>query len=552
MRKVLLACIAASLLLMGAPSPTAATVPVLVIEGRGFGHGVGMAQDGAYWMGRAGASTNQILGHFYPGTSLGRATGAVRVAVLTAPAREAVLAFPNGGEVRDGRGGPQAAGFPVRVAPGGQVRVRHDGSRYVAEPLSGASLSGEAAAASSAEAAPTLETQNAAADPPPDGTIAPAQEPTPTTTTTMPPVVTSPPDLSTTTTTTPAPPGGEPGPAPPPDQGPAPAPAPPRAATSTRPLFGVPADGGTIAVPARGRRYRGLMEATAAAGPLRLVNEVDVEQYLRGMGEVRDPRWPAAALQAQAVAARTYALRAMATAGELCDTQRCQVYLGADAEYGAMNKAVSDTARQVVVFGRGLASTVYSANGGGFSASREEGFGTTGAGYPYLRPGPYETKDPLPWTVRVALTDLAARFGYGGQVTAARVGRTGPSGRAMDVVLEGSAGSKVVNGLAFDAGLGLKSTLFTVSIGTSDVAPPPPPPGEGLQALPEDLAAVAAPGAAAADAIPLLPGGLGPARDAAAGDDLPGSLLALAVLLNVASAGAASRRAWRLRSAPSG
>ena len=55
MRKVLLACIAASLLLMGAPSPTAATVPVLVIEGRGFGHGVGMAQDGAYWMGRAGA-----------------------------------------------------------------------------------------------------------------------------------------------------------------------------------------------------------------------------------------------------------------------------------------------------------------------------------------------------------------------------------------------------------------------------------------------------------------------------------------------------------------
>ena len=61
----------------------------LVIEGRGFGHGVGMAQDGAYWMGRAGASTEEILGHFYPGTGIGRATGSVRVAVHTTPARYA-------------------------------------------------------------------------------------------------------------------------------------------------------------------------------------------------------------------------------------------------------------------------------------------------------------------------------------------------------------------------------------------------------------------------------------------------------------------------------
>src|SRR5881398_2831860 len=34
-----------------------AAVPVLVIDGKGFGHGVGMAQDGAYWMARSGATT---------------------------------------------------------------------------------------------------------------------------------------------------------------------------------------------------------------------------------------------------------------------------------------------------------------------------------------------------------------------------------------------------------------------------------------------------------------------------------------------------------------
>ena len=65
-----------------APPTAHAAVPVLVVDGKGWGHGVGMAQDGAYWMGEAGSRTNDILGHFYPGTGLGRAGGTVRVAVL--------------------------------------------------------------------------------------------------------------------------------------------------------------------------------------------------------------------------------------------------------------------------------------------------------------------------------------------------------------------------------------------------------------------------------------------------------------------------------------
>jgi stage II sporulation protein D len=529
-------CLSGCLALVGGAQRATGAVPVLFIEGRGFGHGVGMAQDGAYWMGRAGASTNKILGHFYPGTTLGRATGGVRVAVLTAPERQVVLAFPAGGEVRDGRGGAQAAGFPVRVSPGGQVRVRWDGARYTAEPLNGAQVTAgaeaPAAAPSSSDApatAPPLATGGQAEEPPDDST----------TTTTLPPIIGEPPpELESTTTTTTPPPPAEP--EPPPE-----APGAAGSASSSGPLWAVPADGGTVAVPARGRRYRGLMEATGAAGPLRLVNELDVEQYLRGMGEVRDPRWPAAALRAQAVAARTYALRAMAVAGELCDTQRCQVYLGADAEYGAMNKAVADTARQVVVFGRGLASTVYSANGGGFSASREEGFGTTGSGYPYLRPAPYETQDPLPWTVQIALTDLAARFGYPGQVTAVTVGRRGPSGRAMEVTLDGTAGRRGVPGLAFDASLGLRSTLFTVRTGTSDVAPPPPPPGDGVQALPEELAAAAAEGAVT-DGRPTV-GRVTVRPRAADAARVPLGLGLLAVALNAASAGATGHRLWRRR-----
>src|SRR5438270_10993617 len=78
--------------------PAGADVPVLVINGKGWGHGVGMAQDGAFWMGKAGASAAAILGHFYPGTGIGNATGTVRVVVLKPQGNDAIVAFPDGGQ----------------------------------------------------------------------------------------------------------------------------------------------------------------------------------------------------------------------------------------------------------------------------------------------------------------------------------------------------------------------------------------------------------------------------------------------------------------------
>ena len=120
-----------SLLAAVAPAPAAhAAVPVLVIDGKGWGHGVGMAQDGAYWMGKAGQSTNQILGHFYPGTALGRASGPVRVLVYAATDRSATLTFPDGGDIRDALSGQQSPGFPVHVARGGHAHIWFDGAYH--------------------------------------------------------------------------------------------------------------------------------------------------------------------------------------------------------------------------------------------------------------------------------------------------------------------------------------------------------------------------------------------------------------------------------------
>jgi SpoIID/LytB domain protein len=474
--------------------PGAASVAVLAIDGRGFGHGVGMPQDGAFWMAKGGATTNAILSHFYPGTSLGRATGSVRVEVLTSPTQDAILAFPEGGQVRDGQSGATSTGFPISVPPGGQVRVWFDGARYFAsQPLGSAPRARSGASGGGYVVA--------------RATRRPEQGPIPTTPTTSPQSTTTllpsrrPPIVPTTTTA-------------PPPASTAPKPSTPKAPTATppasaaRPLWAIPATGATVAVPARQRQYRGSLEAVAAPGALRLVDQLDVEQYLLGMGEVRDGSWPPAALQAQAIVARTYALRAMAASGELCDTDRCQVYLGQQAEYGAMTKAVADTRGRVVVYGIGLASTVYSSNGGGVSATPEEGFGTSAKSYPYLRSVRYTTSDPAPWSLRVALSDIASRFNYKGEVTGGRITKTGPSGRATEVTLDGSIGAQAVEGTRFATGLGLRSTLFSFRVEQAATAPPPPPPADVLQAPPEQLAAAAAeapPEAPAAAPTPRTP-----------------------------------------------
>ncbi|MFN2607638.1 MAG: SpoIID/LytB domain-containing protein, partial [Acidimicrobiales bacterium] len=291
-----------------------------------------------------------------------------------------------------------------------------------------------------------------------------------------------------------------PAPTTPPAAAPPPPPPAPPEPISTRSLSAVPKGTDSVAVTGLGRAYRGSLQAVAAAGGLELVNQVDVEQYLRGMGEIRDPGWPAAALRAQAIAARTYALRSVAAGRPLCSDDQCQVYLGQQAEYAAMDKAVNDTRGQVLVYGGALADAVYSANGGGISATPEEGFGQPDA-EPYLRAAPYRTADPDPWTVRADLAATAARVGYRGQATRAVVSRAGPSGRALEVTFDGNAGPLAVDGRRFATVLGLRSTLFTLALATD---------GPGDPLVPDPAAAPTPPGQQAPGRALVAAGSIGP------------------------------------------
>jgi stage II sporulation protein D len=252
-----------------------------------------------------------------------------------------------------------------------------------------------------------------------------------------------------------------------------------------------PAGGGTTTVLATGRMYRGHIVALARQG-FRLVDVLDIEQYLQGLGEV-PAGWPLAALRTQAVAARTYALRAVSAGHPLgydvCDDTRCQVYLGVQAESARDAQAARDTRGEVVTYRGALADTFYSANAGGLTATPAEGFGGSTT-IPYLPGGLPAPGGVAPWRISAAPQDVARRLAYPGRLDSVVVTGKGPSGRVTRLRLEGAAGPRELTGVDAARRLGLRSTLFTVSRG-SGTAQQLPAPGAAATQLPPAEAATA-------------------------------------------------------------
>ena len=130
---------------------------------------------------------------------------------------------------------------------------------------------------------------------------------------------------------------------------------------------------GNPSVRVRNKRYRGrVLVFLNDRGALNLINELPIEEYLRGVvpGEMGPELYnQLEALKAQAVAARTYTLRNLgefAREGyDICATPRCQVYGGMTIEHPLSDRAVAETAGQVLLYKGELVNALYSSTCGG-------------------------------------------------------------------------------------------------------------------------------------------------------------------------------------------
>lgn len=153
-----------------------------------------------------------------------------------------------------------------------------------------------------------------------------------------------------------------------------------------------PDDGGRVVY--RGGSYAGDLAVVARVGGLGLVERQTVDGYLSGIREVPFS-WPDEALEAQAVAARTYLAwtlqRGRSSAGrtygfDICASTRCQVYRGVGVAEGPNGDrwlaALGSTEGEILVHEGAPAQALYSASHGSLSRGVEEIWG--GSGLPYL------------------------------------------------------------------------------------------------------------------------------------------------------------------------
>ncbi|MCB0894882.1 MAG: SpoIID/LytB domain-containing protein [Nocardioides sp.] len=216
--------------------------------------------------------------------------------------------------------------------------------------------------------------------------------------------------------------------------------------------------------------YRGVLKSVPSSPGNRItVDVLPLETYLRGVvpAETYASVWHQQALRAQAVAARTYAVHERAdrrdAVFDLCETEACQAYGGATAEYPTSDTAVKATAHQVLTYDGAPAFTQFTASSGGW---------TVDGGAPYLpaRRDRWDSpKDPYhAWTVPFRDTEIEAAWPAVGDLARIELGqRDGHGewgGRVGTVTLTGSAGTVTLTGSDFAQRLQLASSWFTMRV----------------------------------------------------------------------------------------
>ena len=209
------------------------------------------------------------------------------------------------------------------------------------------------------------------------------------------------------------------------------------------------------------RRYRGRLQFLVRRGQVQVINHIGIETYLTSVvGSEMPHRWPLPALQAQAVAARTYALRQCGKAGDfdVKASVSSQVYLGVESETPSTIEAVESTRSLVLVHAGRLINAVFHSSSGGATEPSGEVWRNQ---LPYLvSVADHDQHSPVHrWNKRFDDDALRDLFRETGGVKRLQVLKTSSTGRVRTARVQGPRGSLVLTGRELRKRLGLKSTM---------------------------------------------------------------------------------------------
>ncbi len=223
------------------------------------------------------------------------------------------------------------------------------------------------------------------------------------------------------------------------------------------------------------REYRGSIQLVKRDTGARTVNQVSLEDYVRAVVPAEMPTsWAAEAVKAQAVAARSYAVRIRDFTNysgyDVCDTQNCQVYGGAARtrqgrrtvlETAGGDAATRATSGVILTYGGKVALTQFASSNGGNSAQGD---------YPYLtaHPDPYDgVITSQAWSRTITAASIARVWPSVGTVQklqiTSRDGAGSWGGRVQSIKIIGSEKTISVSGTSFQYTFGLRSSLFTAA-----------------------------------------------------------------------------------------
>jgi len=223
--------------------------------------------------------------------------------------------------------------------------------------------------------------------------------------------------------------------------------------------------------------YRGSLEIKWQPAGLIVVNVLDLEEYLYGVVPKEAPaQWQMAALRAQAIVARTYALYKRARQANrdydvAAQYIRDQQYEGYGAEHPRTTQAVDDTRGLVLTCHGDLIPTYYHAESAGYTENSEDVWASSHPCLRAVRTQMYPASPYLQWSASLPLQTIQsalAKRGYAvGPIRRLEPVRYSAAGRITLLKITHKSGDTLIRGTDFRLALGpevIRSTRFTVQV----------------------------------------------------------------------------------------